>query len=128
MAAQAGLSIHMSKCHIVGNHMSRLICQNAIMLWLICVICNCLAYCPDIQAPDSGAVEIRTDGITTIANFYCSTGYTLIGNDVLTCGIDGTWSDTEPICSMLLFIFFNIYTLYYNAKSDIALYFYFCLI
>ena len=25
-AAQAGLSLHLSKCHIVGNHMSRLIC------------------------------------------------------------------------------------------------------
>ena len=24
-AAQARLSVHMSKCHIVGNHMSRLI-------------------------------------------------------------------------------------------------------
>ena len=26
-AAQACLSLHLSKCHIVGNHMSRLICQ-----------------------------------------------------------------------------------------------------
>ena len=25
-AAQAGLSVHLSKCHIVGKHMSRLIC------------------------------------------------------------------------------------------------------
>ena len=25
-AAQARLSLHLSKCHIVGNHMSRLIC------------------------------------------------------------------------------------------------------
>ena len=25
-AAQAGLSLHLSKCHIVGNHMSQLIC------------------------------------------------------------------------------------------------------
>ena len=26
-AAQACLSLHLSKCHIVGNHMSRLICS-----------------------------------------------------------------------------------------------------
>ena len=26
-AAQASLSLHLSKCHIVGNHMSQLICR-----------------------------------------------------------------------------------------------------
>ena len=26
-AAQARLSLHLSKCHIVGNHISRLICH-----------------------------------------------------------------------------------------------------
>ena len=27
-AVQAHLRLHMSKCHVVGNHMSRLICQS----------------------------------------------------------------------------------------------------
>ena len=32
MAAQARLSLHMSKCHIVGNHMSRLIYPSLVLV------------------------------------------------------------------------------------------------
>ena len=31
--AQARLSLHLSKCHIVGNHMSRLICEEFLPFW-----------------------------------------------------------------------------------------------
>ena len=30
------VTAHMSKCHIVGNHMSRIICQNATLLEITC--------------------------------------------------------------------------------------------
>ena len=33
-AIQARLSLHLSKCHIVGNHMSRLICVLSSLLYL----------------------------------------------------------------------------------------------
>ena len=38
-AAQARLSLHLSKCHIVGNHMSWLICNKYQILisWLSCI-------------------------------------------------------------------------------------------
>ena len=32
MAAQARLSLHLSKCHTVGNHMSRLICSSILFV------------------------------------------------------------------------------------------------
>ena len=37
--AQAGLSLHLSKCHIVGNHMSRLIFSCQVALTKVTVTC-----------------------------------------------------------------------------------------
>ena len=44
-AAQVRLSLHMSKCHIVGNHMSRLICHLARVPFL----CSFLSFTSKIR-------------------------------------------------------------------------------
>ena len=55
--------------------------------------------CPELQFPDSGMVEIQTDGVTSMAIFSCLSGYYLHGENTLTCRTDGTWDNTDPICS-----------------------------
>ncbi|XP_052791545.1 CUB and sushi domain-containing protein 3-like [Mya arenaria] len=58
---------------------------------------NCVL-CPTLSAPDSGLVSMFTDGMTSTANFSCGSDYFLVGNDVISCAEDGSWSAAEPVC------------------------------
>ena len=42
-----------------------------------------------------------TDGATTTALVSCDTGYTISGDNVMSCRTDGTWNISTPSCGML---------------------------
>ena len=66
----------------------------------ICVFYYFLIYylfqdCGEPPAPTNGLVELTVQNETTVgatANQSCHEGYDLIGNDVIECGENGTWS------------------------------------
>lgn len=62
--------------------------------------------CTELIRPNSGTVDLVTDGLVSSAAFSCSVGYTLQGKATLFCGTDGVWTDVEPICSR--FQYFSI--------------------
>ena len=55
--------------------------------------------CRTLTNPVNGQVD-TSNGTTfgSIAIYNCSTGYNLYGNVSLTCGSDGTWSESPPTC------------------------------
>ncbi len=40
--------------------------------------------------------------VDTVATYTCNPGYTLIGDSTRTCGSDGVWSGSDPICQRKL--------------------------
>ena len=54
--------------------------------------------CPPLTTSSSGTVQISTNGISTVANFTCATGYTRFGEQTFNCQADGTWDAAEPTC------------------------------
>lgn len=57
--------------------------------------------CGNLTAPSNGAVTFSSGKeYQSTATFSCDTGYTLIGNDTLTCQADETWSDSHPVCKI----------------------------
>ena len=54
--------------------------------------------CPDLSAPANGAVTLDLTSVGAMANFSCNSGYFLVGEAILTCGGDGTWSAEPPQC------------------------------
>jgi hypothetical protein len=57
--------------------------------------------CPILEAPNSGYINITSDGSVTIAMFVCDQGYYIDGSSDVTCGTDGTWSAVMPTCSKI---------------------------
>ena len=60
----------------------------------------CLAVdCGSLDALSNGAVD-TSSGTTFMmtATYTCNTGYTLIGANTRTCGIDGQWTPDAPTC------------------------------
>ena len=49
--------------------------------------------------PDNGQVD-TSPGTTfgSTATYTCDTGYTLSGSQTRTCGENGNWTSSEPIC------------------------------
>lgn len=45
---------------------------------------------------------MSTDGVVSVATFQCEVGYTIQGDDVLTCRDDGTWDLLEPTCGKIV--------------------------
>ena len=60
-AAQAGLSLHLSKCHIVGNHMSRLIYRGVEETKLSLAAVNAI-----VQSGRSGLIKKGKDALDTL--------------------------------------------------------------
>ncbi|KAH3840535.1 hypothetical protein DPMN_113985, partial [Dreissena polymorpha] len=54
--------------------------------------------CPGLTNPTSGAVNMTTDGLTSIATYTCSHGYHLEGDNQLMCNMFGQWEGTVPVC------------------------------
>ena len=62
-----------------------------------------LVLCEAIPEFTSGVFTISTDGSVTSVNYTCAFGYTMTGEAVQTCRIDGSWSSVPPTCSNVLF-------------------------
>ncbi|XP_060573346.1 P-selectin-like [Ruditapes philippinarum] len=58
---------------------------------------TCLT-CPDISNPSSGSVTLSTNGTLSQAEFSCSTGYHIAGDEIISCQTDGLWDGAEPLC------------------------------
>ena len=57
-----------------------------------------VADCPNPFVPENGQVEMLTGlSFNSTAEYSCSDGYILVGNDTVVCQDDGTWSDS-PNC------------------------------
>ncbi|XP_070536067.1 uncharacterized protein [Ptychodera flava] len=59
--------------------------------------------CPQLSAPVNGAIESQSclNMYGTVAKLKCHTGYTLVGDDELYCGIDGLWDGLFPVCQAI---------------------------
>ncbi len=57
---------------------------------------------PEIGNPVNGRVSFDSLTVT----YTCNTGYTLNGPMTRTCGENGTWSSTAPICEGKLIVIF----------------------
>ena len=61
--------------------------------------------CGNLTAPEDGQVTftpgvvmILETGLDAVANYTCSDGYDLIGDEMRTCQVDGQWAGAEPTC------------------------------
>ena len=55
--------------------------------------------CGPLPNPDNGQVD-TSSGTTSesTATYTCDNGYNLSGSQSRTCGADGLWASSEPIC------------------------------
>ena len=70
--------------------------QVPFLLWLYCT-----GFCEDLVPPANGSVEITGLSVGSVATYSCMEGLELNSTAVRTCLDDGSWSGTEPACSML---------------------------
>ncbi|XP_065189553.1 P-selectin-like [Sycon ciliatum] len=54
--------------------------------------------CPNVNAPENGAVSTGDTEVFTVRRFTCDTGFNLVGNPATVCMETGTWSDGTPHC------------------------------
>ncbi|KAI8494281.1 hypothetical protein Bbelb_280410 [Branchiostoma belcheri] len=54
--------------------------------------------CPLLTAPANGAMT-GSNFYQDVVQFTCSSGYSLVGNPVLTCQANATWNGTVPTCT-----------------------------
>lgn len=55
--------------------------------------------CPVLyNLSDSMHISSRGQEYGTVVKFTCDTGYLLEGATTLICDINGTWSDSPPVC------------------------------
>ena len=64
-----------------------------------------IASCQALGVPTGGEVDLSSDGFKTAAKFVCLPGYTLEGQQNLTCKGDGSWDFLPPSCGILTIIF-----------------------
>ena len=64
-----------------------------------------IASCQALGVPTGGEVNLTSDGFKTAAKFVCLPGYTLEGQQNLTCKGDGSWDFLPPYCGILTIIF-----------------------
>lgn len=62
--------------------------------------------CPDVQAPENGAVSCGDDAnmkfrYRNTCSFSCAPGYRLVGASSVTCTSGAEWSDTMPRCEAI---------------------------
>ncbi len=63
-----------------------------------------IVICSDLSSLANGDIDYGGGGSTnsrpvgTVATFTCDTGYTLNGGTTRTCGSDGVWSGSAPVC------------------------------
>ena len=66
-------------------------------LWKLCF--QIVIDCGPLTDPDNGRVYTSPGTIFgNIATYTCDTGYTLSGSQSRSCGADGNWTFSEPLC------------------------------
>ncbi|XP_045205733.2 CUB and sushi domain-containing protein 3-like [Mercenaria mercenaria] len=81
--------------HIVGSNNRRCMSDG---IWSdqepVCELTDC----GNLTAPLFGEVTFNSTFYKDQASFICYTGYELIGDDVVTCQSDNTWSGSDHVC------------------------------
>ena len=85
--------------------LSKPLCEGIIRCFLLnCFLPDLSSFaaveCGPLTDPDNGHVDM-SEGITfgSTATYTCDTGYTLSGgSQSRTCGADGTWTLSKPLC------------------------------
>ena len=54
--------------------------------------------CGNLSSPTNGQVSVEGNTLGSQANYSCSEGYVLNGNNIRMCQGDGQWSGSEPRC------------------------------
>ncbi|XP_053400600.1 CUB and sushi domain-containing protein 3-like [Mercenaria mercenaria] len=54
--------------------------------------------CDSLVSPVGVYYNLSTDGVVTMATYFCSSGYTMSGQQYSYCQNDGTWNETAPTC------------------------------
>lgn len=72
--------------------------------------------CPSLERPPNGDVELPNGVEYQSRAFYnCSTGYRLTAGDLTrTCGAEGAWSGSEPVCTGEYNMQLNKLAIYFN--------------
>ena len=50
----------------------------------------------------------KTTFYNSVVSYECDPNYVLVGNRTRTCTEYGTWSNAEPSCERMFYLFFNI--------------------
>lgn len=56
--------------------------------------------CPELVAPTNGSLAASSQAPGAMAQFACSLGYDLVGDDTLSCQSDGQWDKPAPGCTI----------------------------
>ena len=54
--------------------------------------------CHKLSDPANGRVIVNARVVGDVATYHCDDGYELIGDDVQTCQLNGTWLGSPPTC------------------------------
>ncbi len=79
--------------------------------------------CSNLSVPTNGEVsyDMNNRAAGTVANYTCTSSYTLMGNTTRTCGSGGLWSGSAPACHVFP-VFVTLGTTNYTAmNSQIAI-------
>jgi len=63
-------------------------------------ICS-IVMCPPLSSTSPLTVVASFITYNSVATYTCVTGYTMSGSNTRTCQADGSWSGSEPTCSMV---------------------------
>ena len=55
--------------------------------------------CPTLVPPANGNLVLSGNTFGETANYTCNTGFILEGDSTLTCGGDGQWIGSSPVCN-----------------------------
>ena len=61
-----------------------------------------LALCPGLPNPANGTVTLSGRSPGNTATYSCNAGFSLMGAQTRTCGDDGMWSDSPPVCLIIV--------------------------
>ncbi len=72
---------------------------------IILLLLPCTAVvCPSLSNPANGIIDLsQGTSLNAVATYSCNVGYRLEGTGQRTCGPEGGWSDTQPVCDGNIF-------------------------
>ena len=73
------------------------ICQKEVFLMTLLIFFS--VACLSVVVPENGSVVEDTNGTVTMASFSCDVGFSLKGQNILSCLQNGSWDLPVPDCS-----------------------------